>query len=165
MSVSRSLLVLPSCTVLVPASLLGCKFPACCCVASAYWSLPNELDCRPAVLASAAAGAGCCASSKCPCSASKAVSAASVPSSFSCGLCAIAANGEVMPGLLPALLAASCIEATLFTAGSVGISLRGRCCLRAAVSSETPKPRDGFVNRLSASSNLDVTGAAPLALQ
>ncbi len=61
-----------------------------------------------------------------------------------------------MPGLLeaPGVLAASCSDESLSTSGSVVMSLRGRCCLKAAVSSETPNPRDGLVIRSFASSNV-----------
>lgn len=75
----------------------------------------------------------------------------------------MAAKGEVIPGLLPAPLQASWIDAALLTAGSMLMALRGLCCLSAVVSSDTPNPSDGLVIRLSASSNSE-TVLAPLTL-
>ena len=63
-----------------------------------------------------------------------------------------------MPGLLdaPAVLTASCKLGSLWTGGSAEMSLLGRCCLSAAVSSDTPSPKEGLVNKSSASWNFAV---------
>ncbi len=63
-----------------------------------------------------------------------------------------------MPGLLdaPGVLTASCRLGSLWTGGSAEMSLLGRCCLSAAVSSDTPSPKEGLVNKSSASWNFAV---------